>query len=182
MLRSHAAIAPLCTRVPAAASTRPPIARAQVANDAEWVREFKSVCPRCEAAGLSAADFRYSPGWVTLWHEHAAELVRKETLYDDAFSHWGWSKMVNLIPDESYWSTLAYFLGHPITGKLTSYMEAGDAKTGHAKMFQPDDVPRLWAQPKPYFFARKFPTTPKMDQALAGRIKKERAANPSGIS
>ena len=74
----------------------------------------------------------------------------------------GWSKLVNMIPDESYWSMLAQHLGHKITGDLTTYMEPGDAKTGHSKMFTDQDVPRLWAQPKPSFFARKFATTPKI--------------------
>lgn len=43
--------------------------------------------------------------------------------------------MVNGIPDETYWSTLANLHGHPITGALTTYMEPGDPKTGHSKMF-----------------------------------------------
>ena len=154
-------------------------ATVQVANDAEWVREFESTCPRCKAAGLGAVDFRYSPGWVTLWRRHAKEVVAKEHLYDDAISHWGWSKLVNGIPDESYWSMLAQHLGHQITGELTTYMEEGDAKTGHSKMFKEEDVARLWAQPKPSFFARKFPTTPKIDKALSERIIAARGLKPA---
>ena len=57
------------------------------------MREFKATCPKCEAAGLAADDFRYSPGWVTLWRRYARELVAKEALYDDAMSHWGWRKV-----------------------------------------------------------------------------------------
>ena len=203
----------------------------QIANDAEWQREFASTCPRCAAAGLTAADFRYSPGWVTLWRKHAKELVAKEHLYDDMISHWGWSKarappptpharprerprerlhrlmtrtpptratptrarrlltfgcrgavavaqLVNGIPDESYWSMLAQHLGHRITGKLTTYMEPGDAKTGHSKMFFEGDVERLWQQPAPSFFARKFKTTPKEDKALDKQIAAARKLEP----
>ena len=73
-----------------------------------------------------------------------------------------------MIPDESYWSMLAQHLGHKITGDLTTYMEPGDAKTGHSKMFTDQDVPQLWAQPKPSFFARKFATTPKNDKNAGG--------------
>ena len=65
---------------------------------------------------------------------------------------------------------LAQHLGHAITGDLTTYMEAGDAKTGHSKMFGEADLPRLWAQGAPSFFARKWPTTPKIDRAIADRI------------
>ena len=137
-------------------------------------------CPRCAAAGLSSKDIRYSPGWVTLWRRHAKELVAKESKYDDMLSHWGWSKLVNMIPDESYWSMLAQHLGHKITGDLTTYMEPGDAKTGHSKMFTDQDVPRLWAQPKPSFFARKFATTPKNDRALAAPIAKARGLEAKG--
>ena len=49
-------------------------------------------------------------------------------------------------------------------------MEPGDPKTGHSKMFTEADVPRLWAQAAPSFFARKFPTTPRMDKALSERL------------
>ena len=79
----------------------------QQANSDKWRSEFAVICPRCAAAGIPASDFRYSPGWVTLWRAHAQDLVEKEAVYDDAFAHWGWSKLVNGIPDESYWSTLA---------------------------------------------------------------------------
>ena len=107
---------------------------------------------------------------TTLWRTHAEELVAKEQQFDDAISHWGWSKLVNGIPDESYWSTLAQKHGHQITGTLTTYMEAGDPKTGHSKLFTEADVPRLWQQPAPSFFARKFKPTPAIDKALAERI------------
>ena len=147
----------------------------QLANDAEWQREFANVCPQCAAAGILSSHFRYSPGWVTLWHEHAAELVAKESQFNDAISNWGWSKLINGIPDESYWSTLANKLGHQITGDLTTYMEPGDAKTGHSKLFREGDVDRLWQVGAPGFFARKFPTTPKMDAALSDRVKAARA-------
>lgn len=152
-----------------------PLAPEQVANSPEWVQEFTSVCPRCAAAGILPSHFRFSPGWVTLWHAHAQELVDKESLHDDAISHWGWSKLVNGIPDESYWSTLALKLGFGIRGQLATYMEPGDAKTGHSKMFREGDVDRLWKTGVPNFFARKFPTTPKMDAALSERIKAARA-------
>ena len=79
-------------------------------------------------------------------------------------------QLVNGIPDESYWSMLAQHLGHRITGALTTYMEEGDAKTGHSRMFYEADLPRLWKQPAPAFFARKFPTTPKIDKAIEARI------------
>lgn len=149
-----------------------PLHPEQVAGSATWAREFASVCPKCSAAGIAPANFRYSPGWVTLWHAHAAELTEKESQYDDAFANWGWSKMVNGIPDETYWSTLANLHGHPITGALTTYMEPGDPKTGHSKMFTEVDVARLWAQPAPSFFARKFPTTPRVDATLLARLVK----------
>lgn len=84
----------------------------------------------------------------------------------------GWR---NGIPDESYWSTLALKLGFGIRGELATYMEPGDAKTGHSKMFREGDVDRLWKTGVPNFFARKFPTTPKMDAALSERIKAARA-------
>ena len=71
-----------------------------------WRSEFAKVCPRCEAVGLPASDFRFSPGWVTLYADHAKVLLEHEATYDDAFFNWGWSKLVNGIPDESYWSTL----------------------------------------------------------------------------
>jgi hypothetical protein len=74
-----------------------------------------------------------------------------------------------------YWSTLALKLGFGIRGELTTYMEPGDAKTGHSKMFREGDVDRLWKTGVPNFFARKFPTTPKMDAALSERIKAARA-------
>ena len=54
-------------------------------------------------------------------------------------------------------------------------MEPGDAKTGHSKMFREGDVDRLWKTGTPNFFARKFPTTPKMDAALNERIKAAKA-------
>lgn len=69
---------------------------------------------------------------------------------------------------------LAQHLGHKITGDLTTYMEPGDAKTGHSKMFNDQDVPRLWALTAPSFFARKFATTPKNDKALAAPIARAR--------
>ena len=50
-------------------------------------------------------------------------------------------------------------------------MEPGDPKSGHSKMFTDADVSRLWAQPAPAFFARKFPTTLKVDTALTTRLK-----------
>lgn len=65
----------------------------QIANDPEWKKEFETTCPRCAAAGLTSKDFRYSPGWVTLWRRHAKELVAKESKYDDMLTHWGWSKV-----------------------------------------------------------------------------------------
>ena len=148
-----------------------PACIAQVANDDVWKKEAAAICPKCEAAGIQPHNFRYSPGWVTLWHAHAADLVATEQLHHEALTHWGWSKLVNMIPDESYWSTLANKFGHQITGELTTYMEPGDAKTGHSKLFREVDVDRLWRTPPPKFFARKFPTTPKVDAALAERIK-----------
>ena len=65
----------------------------------------------------------------------------------------------------------------PITGTLTTYMEPGDAKTGHSKSFSDTDVPRLWSQPPPAFFARKFLPTPRNDNALAARLKQSIANN-----
>ena len=69
---------------------------------------------------------------------------------------------------------LAQHLGFRISGTLTTYMEPGDPKTGHSKMFREGDVPRLWAQGPPSFFARKFPTTPKMDKALDAKLNAAR--------
>ena len=112
-----------------------PKPRDHLENTRTWQDEFAKVCPKCASVGLPASDFRYSPGWVTLWHAHAARLLEKEELYDDAFAHWGWSRLINGIPDESYWSTLLYHFRLPITGKLTTYMEGGDAKSGHSYMF-----------------------------------------------
>ena len=43
----------------------------QKLNTALWRSEFAKVCPGCQGIGLPASDFRFSPGWVTLWHEHA---------------------------------------------------------------------------------------------------------------
>ena len=86
-----------------------------------------------------------------------------------------------MIPDESYWSMLAQHLGHHITGDLTTYMEPGDPKTGHSAMFRESDVARLWKTPVPNFFARKFPTTPKMDRALELPIKQTRGI-PTGTA
>ena len=77
---------------------------------------------------------------------------------------------------------LAFHLGHLITGELTTYMEAGDPKTGHSKMFLDSDVPRLWQQPAPSFFARKFPTTPKMDKALDAAISSARGLKAAGAA
>jgi hypothetical protein len=59
----------------------------------------------------------------------------------------------------------------PITGDLTTYMEPGDPKTGHSKSFTAENISYLWSQPPPAFFARKFLPTPKMDAALAARIR-----------
>ena len=146
---------------------RPP---EQIADSPTWKEEFAKVCPRCASVGLPSRDFRYSPGWVTLWHEHAAMLLAKEAVYDEAFATWGWSKLINGIPDESYWSSLLQHFGAPITGTLTTYMEPGDARTGHSKMFTEHDVSYLWSQPAPAFFARKFLPTPRMDAALASRV------------
>lgn len=94
-----------------------------------------------------------------------------EAKYDEAFATWSWSKLVNGIPDESYWSTLMQHHRLPITGTLTTYMEPGDAKTGHSKMFNNASLVRLWSQPPPAFFARKFLPTPRMDAALSARLK-----------
>jgi hypothetical protein len=50
-------------------------------------------------------------------------------------------------------------------------MEAGDARTGHSKTFSEANVSHLWRQPAPSFFARKFLPTPRIDAALAARVK-----------
>jgi len=143
----------------------------QKLNTALWRSEFAKVCPGCQGIGLPASDFRFSPGWVTLWHEHAKVLLRDEAKYDAAFMGWGWSKLVNGIPDESYWSTLLQHHRLPSTGTLTTYMEPGDPKTGHSVMFREQDVERLWSKGPPSFFARKFLPTPKIDAALTARLK-----------
>ena len=79
--------------------------------------------------------------------------------------------------DEVYWSTLLQHLGAQVTGALLTYMEPGDPKTGHSRMFSEQDVAHLWSRPPPFSFARKFPTTPRMDAALAAPIKTALAAN-----
>ena len=45
-----------------------------------------------------------------LFRKHAKILLENEERFDDAFMNWGWSKLVNGIPDETYWSTLAQVL------------------------------------------------------------------------
>ena len=73
------------------------------------------------------------------------------------------------VPDEWYWTTLVEARGRRADHILT-YMEPGSAETGHSKTFHADDLPRLVAKARgtpPFFFARKFPTTPQMDEALA---------------
>ena len=137
----------------------------------QWRAEFVKVCPGCAGVGLPAKDFRFSPGWVTLWWEHAKALLDTESKYDSVFASWGWSKLVNGIPDETYWSTLLLHKGLPITGTLTTYMEPGDPKTGHSKTFNEQNIPMLWEQPAPALFARKFLPTPRMDTALTARLK-----------
>lgn len=137
----------------------------------QWRAEFVKVCPGCASVGLPAKDFRFSPGWVTLWWEHAKALLDTESKYDSVFASWGWSKLVNGIPDETYWSTLLLHKGLPITGTLTTYMEPGDPKTGHSKTFNEQNIPMLWEQPAPALFARKFLPTPRMDTALTARLK-----------
>jgi len=144
-----------------------------------WRSEFAKVCPGCAAVNLPAKDFRFSPGWVTLHLDHAKALLAKEATYDSAFMSWGWSKLVNGIPDESYWSTLLQHFGLPITGMLTTYMEPGDAKTGHSRMFSEESLTKLWNQPAPSFFARKFLPTPRMDAALTARLRTAMGIAPS---
>lgn len=173
--RAHAHLASAAVAGKSFVENKRPLAKEQVENSAEWVSEFGKVCPYCAAAGILPSHFRYSPGWVTLWHAHAQQLVDMEVLHNQSISTWGWSKLVNGIPDESYWSTLANKLGHPIHGELTTYMEPGDAKTGHSRMFREGDVDRLWRTGTPNFFARKFPTTPKMDAALSERVRAAKA-------
>jgi hypothetical protein len=70
----------------------------QLKDSPLWRSEFAKICPRCEAAGIPASAFRFSPGWVTLWHEHAATLLANEARFDEVFATWGWSKLVNGIP------------------------------------------------------------------------------------
>ena len=138
----------------------------------EWRREFETtVCTRCRSIGILASSFRFSPGWVTLYRAHAALLVRQQASFDDAFAHWTNSKLAPWCTDEVYWSTLLQHLHQPVTGGLMTYMEPGDAKTGHSRMFREANLTHLWSQPAPFFFARKFPTTPWMDAALTTRIK-----------
>ena len=57
-------------------------------------------------------------------------LLEHEEKYRPAFSNFGFDKLVNGIPDESYWSTLAQHHGMALHEALTTYMEDGDAKTG----------------------------------------------------
>ena len=56
-------------------------------------------------------------------------------------------------------------------------MEPGSAETGHSKTFHADDLPRLAVKARstpPFFFARKFPTTPQMDEALVRSLMSTR--------
>ena len=137
---------------------------------AEWAHEFEARCSQCKAVGIQPTSFRVSPGWITLFRDHAAVLLEKEALHEPVFAAWTNSKRAPWCLDEVYWSTLAQHLGLPVTGMLMTYMESGDPKTGHAQIFSEHNVSHLWRQPPPFFFARKCLTTPRMDAALAMRM------------
>ena len=53
--------------------TRPPPPEERD-NTPAWQAAFKTTCPRCAEVGIPPTDFRYSPGWVGLWRDHAKML------------------------------------------------------------------------------------------------------------
>ena len=108
--------------------------------------------------------------WVGLYREHANRLLESEDTWRPVFTNFNFDKLVNGIPDESYWSTLAQHYSLPIWDHLLTYMEPGDPKTGHSAMFFEKDVSRLWTLGPPSLFARKFNTSPATDKALHMRL------------
>ena len=132
-----------------------------------WEQTFRTACPLCAAANISAATYRHGPGWVGLHRAHALPIMRREQAHEPAFAE-GYDWKLLGVPDEWYWTTLVEALGRRADHILT-YMEPGSAETGHSKTFRVEDLPRLVAKARstpPSFFARKFPTTPQMDEAL----------------
>lgn len=147
----------------------------QQAGARAWERTFRTACTRCAAANISAATYRHGPGWVGLHRDHALPILRRELEHEPAFAgEYDW-KLLG-VPDEWYWATLVEAHGRRADHILT-YMEPGSAETGHSKTFHADDLPRLVAKARsapPFFFARKFPTTPQMDEALVRSLMSTR--------
>ena len=130
-----------------------------------WAQSFRHSCPQCAAANISAADYRHGPGWVALHRSHVLPILEREPTLEPVFS-----TATGLgVPDEWFWTTLVQAQDGRRHNHLLTYMQPGDAKTGHSKTFGPHDLPELVAKAHaaaPSFFARKFPTTPQMDEAL----------------
>ena len=147
----------------------------QQAGARAWEQTFRTACKRCAAANISAAAYRHGPGWVGLHRAHALPIMHREREHEPAFAEgYDW-KMLG-VPDEWYWTTLVEAQGHRANHILT-YMEPGSAETGHSKTFHVEDLPRLGAKARgtpPSFFARKFPTTPQMDEALVRSLMSTR--------
>mmetsp|Transcript_34837 Transcript_34837/g.76621 ORF Transcript_34837/g.76621 Transcript_34837/m.76621 type:complete len:301 (-) Transcript_34837:1189-2091(-) len=147
-----------------------PVSEAQRTLQPSWVDAFHlSACRGCRAAGIAPEHFRHSAGWVTLWWEHALLFLENEAKYEAPFRSWSWEKVVAGIADETYWATISTVHQLPLWPQLLTYMESGDAKSGHPALFRPSDVQRIVkaAQQTPrHFFARKFETTVGADTAL----------------
>ena len=155
----------------------------QKAGGKAWERTFSAACTKCAAVNISAADYRHGPGWVGLHREHALPILHREREHQPAFEE-GYDWRLLGVPDEWYWTTLVQAQDRRNNHILT-YMEPGSAETGHSKMFYAEDLPRLVAKARgmpPSFFARKFPTTPQMDEALMQSLMSTRFASARNAS
>lgn len=152
---------------------RRPLHPLQLANSSDWTAAFREACPGCADAGILPEHYRFSPGWVGLWHPHALQFLALSEATKPAFTNWTYNKVVHGIQDETYWSTVSTKLQIPLWPQLLTYMEAGNAATGHSASFTAADLPRLslltgnaHKHKRRWFFARKFHTTPEIDTEL----------------
>lgn len=155
-----------------------PLSEAQRGLTPEWITAFTAVaCPNCSRAGISPSDFRHTPGWITLYKDHAHYFLRHEAKLEAAFRGWTWERVVAGIADEAYWGTVSHRHGLQLWDYTLTHMEPGDAKTGHPALFGPEDVPRVLRMAssqadRPRFFARKFQTLASVDTALAAALRR----------
>jgi len=154
----------------------------QQQGGAAWARHFARACPPCAAANISAVDYRHGPGWVALHRDQVLPLLEREAVHATVFNVTGVDGLG--VPDEWYWTTLVQAQGGRRYNHLLTYMQPGDAKTGHSRMFGATDLPELISKAQarqwPSFFVRKFPTNPQMDQALATSLQSMRHSGKNG--